>query len=352
MPKKVTHKTQNEQKNDALAGTGSSFINSEIKPNEYDLRSGNISQLNFEKLIEINSEWLRYFYVLCIEKNFTKATKVLNITPQTLSKAISGIENQLAIQLIEREKDKSFKGLTLSGNIFFEMSHKIIGNIFEIEDSFNLIKMNEPKGTIKLGWLSLTGGKLLAVSISKFLNKYPQIDFKVNYVSPKNLFRQIYDNKIDIGIYPENVINERLVCIAKLPVKYVIAGKPQEKKKWNEFSYISPNTSLSESGRVSSLGWPEEGFDRNIVMQSGSILLTVELCKRGIGVGFFPEILIRDELKNGELAVVADTPFPSEKMLYIYGKNNIFNSVILSDFIKQLKKDIKLLSEIKMVENE
>jgi DNA-binding transcriptional LysR family regulator len=300
-------------------------------------------QLNLEKIAEINAEWLRYFNVLCREGNFSKAANALNITPQTLSKAISGIESQLGIILIER--DKGFKGLTASGKVFLEMGRKIIGGLYEINQTFNRLKQEEPKGTIKLGWLSLTGGRLFAVSISKFLNRYPQIDFKVNYISPSKLFRQLYENKVDIGIYPENVVNERLVCIACLPVKYVIAGKPQPKKHWSELSYIIPNTSLSEGGMVASLMWPEEGFERKVVMQSGSILLTVEMCKRGVGAGFFPEILIRNELKKGELAVVADAPFPNEKALYIYGKNNIYNNIILADFIGQLQEDIKILTE-------
>ena len=36
---------------------------------------------------------------------------------------------------------------------------------------------------------------------------------------------------------------------------------------------------------------------------------------------------------------------------YIYGKNNIYNNPIHDDFIKQLKADIKLLTEAIMVTN-
>src|SRR5436305_8155554 len=79
---------------------------------------------DFEKLISINPEWLRYFYVLCKIKSYSEAASLLNITPQALSKAITGIENQLGLHLILRSRN--YKGLTQNGSIFFEKIKIII----------------------------------------------------------------------------------------------------------------------------------------------------------------------------------------------------------------------------------
>jgi DNA-binding transcriptional LysR family regulator len=315
-----------------------------IKPSfnlkEFNITEGIKNEIyhgDFEKLISINPEWLRYFYVLCQSSSFADASALLNITPQALSKAVTGIESQLGIQLIYRTR--TFKGLTENGKIFFEKIKVIIGNILEIHKTF-INDLTGPLGSIKAGWSSCAGEKVLTPSIIKFMINYPNVNIKAGYLSSNEIFRQLSENKIDIGIFTQKISSDNFHCISEIKLKYVIAGKPQPKKDWDQFSYINQCVSWDQSDSLPAEIWPEKDFKRSVISECSSLKVMLEMCKKGLGVCVLPEMLISKELKEGQLAVVSDIPFPYKSSLYITGKNNIYNNSALATFIKQLQENI------------
>jgi DNA-binding transcriptional LysR family regulator len=323
------------------------LIKKNINPNAGINIKDEVYTGNYEKLLLMNSEWLRYYYVLCRIKNFTIAAKFLNITQQALSKAISGIESHIGIKLIERYRNLNEP--TLKGTVFLEKISEVIENLIEINDSFNNLSLNNKYNrSIRLGWFSVTGEKLFARSIDKFLSQYPWIYFDVNFVYPDELLKSLSEKKLDIGISPEKITDKNFTCIGELKQKYVIAGKPQKKKKWDEFYYICPTTiTWDKVPAIHTEIWPESGFDRKVAMESSSIILSIEMCKRGVGVCAFNELSIREELNRGELAIVADIPFKHESSFYFIVNNDYIDNYFLSYFIEQLKEEISFSNKVR-----
>ena len=125
---------------------------------------------NIPKILNsVNTEWFRYFVILSELGNFQEAAKQLNITQQALSKAVSGIEKQLGVKLIERKKDfniaksslKLAAGSILNFSFYLEPASEgkysiiekykyTIKNVDDSIDNGTFISPIEPKPEIEL----------------------------------------------------------------------------------------------------------------------------------------------------------------------------------------------------------
>ena len=99
----------------------------------------------------------------------------------------------------------------------------------------NLYPNDNVSSSIRLGSFNVPGEKLFVRTIDRFLDKYPQVYFEAKLVTPDKLLKFLSDKKLDIGISNEKVDNNNFKCVGELKQKFVIAGKPQPKKNWEEF---------------------------------------------------------------------------------------------------------------------
>lgn len=87
----------------------------------------------------LNFNHLYYFYIAATEGSITKASKRLNLTPQTISGQVTQFEAQIGVALFDRKGKK----LLLS-----EMGHLIYTyaeDIFQLGDEINnVLKTREP----------------------------------------------------------------------------------------------------------------------------------------------------------------------------------------------------------------
>lgn len=87
----------------------------------------------------LNYNHLYYFYVVATEGSITKASKRLNLTPQTISGQITNFEAQIGVNLFER------KGKTLSLSEMGFLIYSYAEEIFQLGDEVkNILKRKQP----------------------------------------------------------------------------------------------------------------------------------------------------------------------------------------------------------------
>lgn len=122
----------------------------------------------------MNIRDLSLFQVIAKEKSLTKASKLLYMTPQGLSKVIKNLENELSCQLLVR----TAKGtrLTESGECLAKYADKITADYGELRNEILHIQQRN-HGVIDL--LSAYGILRLVTPecIQAFQKKYPEIEF-------------------------------------------------------------------------------------------------------------------------------------------------------------------------------
>lgn len=119
----------------------------------------------------INSEDLRFFYVIATHPSLTAAARNLDVTPPTVTQRLQGIEAKLSVKLVQRLA----RGIRLTeeGQLLLDKAKLILGEIDELQEL-----MNSKKKQI--------GGRLKVLAPLGFGN---------DYVAPLvGEFQRLHDN--------------------------------------------------------------------------------------------------------------------------------------------------------------
>lgn len=143
----------------------------------------------------LNYNHLYYFYIVAAQGSISKASKLLHLTPQTISGQISSFEIQIGVDLFDRKGKKLV--LSEMGQLIYSYAEEI----FQLGDEIkNVLKTQEPAH-----WLSFTVGvtgvipKVLAY---KLLNPVLQMDESIRLILKEGaqdaLLAELAINQLDL----------------------------------------------------------------------------------------------------------------------------------------------------------
>jgi DNA-binding transcriptional LysR family regulator len=290
-----------------------------------------------EQIRKISLESLRYYVVLAEMGSFSDAAKQLHITQQALSKAISAIEDQFGLRLIDRKKQ--FNGLTQAGSLFLEKAKVILHNLYDLDKFFTEFKSDTPNGSIIIAWASLWGKYVLPGLIKYLMQEYPGLYPKIHYLIPTEVEKWISAGEVELGLLGTLPQRKDLEFLVGPTFPYVIVGKPQPFKHWSELNYIGPRYLNQKEIYNSFRAWDDEKYKRKVIMEADSFEACLALCEEGIGAFFAPEIAVQESIKNGTLVKLADPPFNFSTTLYVVWNRNIHLSIAARAIINYLCKN-------------
>lgn len=150
---------------------------------------------------------LRYFLTVAKEQSFTKAAEQLHITQPTLSRQISGLEEELETVLFNRNG----RNITLTdeGLLLKRRALEIIDLEDKIVDEF---KENEDvaDGVITIGCVEFAAVETLAKIIEGYKRKYPMVQIALHTGTADNVLEMMNKGLIDIGLFLEPTNTENL----------------------------------------------------------------------------------------------------------------------------------------------
>jgi LysR family transcriptional repressor of citA len=310
-----------------------------------DLKENTDKTVDFLKEFSlINIEWIRYFIIFAEMGNIVKAAEFLNITPQALNKAITSIEEQMQLRLVKRKYH--IKSLTFTGYLFFKKSKTIMKDFFSINKSVNEFKTDSLAKSITLVYPLYN--ILLTEAVSQYsiriLQNFPDTFVSSYTVNFEDLEELIESGEADIGITTVKPVNINLDYKVFYKMNYVIVSKPAKKKKWNELEYIvnKPWKSTVKNLEI----WNDEKYPRKIKAEVDHLVLSVKLSEEGLGSILVIENLVRKKINEKKLCIIADTPEPYSRDLYIIWNKRNYNTHFLSKIIKLiLNTDLDALTE-------
>ncbi|MFT4926387.1 MAG: LysR family transcriptional activator of nhaA [Phenylobacterium sp.] len=146
-------------------------------------------------LTPLNYNHLYYFYAVATHGSITKASAVLNLTPQTVSGQITSFEGQIGVELFIR-KNKQFH-LSEMGQLIFGYAEEI----FQLGDELkNVLKTQQPAH-----WLTFTVGvtgvipKVLAYQLLNPVLKMPEsVRLICKEGDQDTLLAELAINKLDL----------------------------------------------------------------------------------------------------------------------------------------------------------
>lgn len=150
---------------------------------------------------------LRYFLTVAKEQSFTKAAEQLHITQPTLSRQISGLEEELETVLFNRNGRNitlTDEGLLLKRRALeiIDLEDKIVEEFKENEDVVD--------GVITIGCGEFAAVETLAKIIKGYKRKYPMVQIALHTGTADNVLEMMNKGLIDIGLFLEPTNTENL----------------------------------------------------------------------------------------------------------------------------------------------
>ncbi|WP_338450676.1 LysR family transcriptional regulator [Niallia oryzisoli] len=251
-------------------------------------------------------------FLMVVEKNsFSAAADALYISQPTISVRIQQLENELNCTLFDRENGKKTT-LTHVGKKVYPYFQKAVQLIEEVQD---VVKVEpEHLKEIKISCINHMGVEIMPELLKILYDCFPSYEFPIEIRSTEQLTEDISTGKVDIGFayhfekgsHPDlsviKIANEQniLVCAPDHPLTKLEKVTPSNLENERIIVYNSEFVTTKnieeflEKNRL-------KDYKKAEISNVGWLKMMV---RKGLGIAFLQEIIVREELKNGNLKKV------------------------------------------------
>lgn len=258
--------------------------------------------------MNVNFELLNTFYQVARVGNISKAANILYVSQPAITKSIKKLENLLGIKLFIR----NVKGvsLTYEGMFLFNYIQPHIDGLINSTNKLSSLK-NLDEGCINIGVGTSLTRMVLLPNVVKFNDKYPNIKIKIIHSVTSNLIKDLtygnldfilinlpYDTPKDLIIEPCMTIHDCFVASSEKFDKSLLS-KISFKELNNYPLILQQEKSNTRTFLDNILAKQKIKLTPNLELSS--ISLIKDFVKAGLGIGFLPKELIKEELSSGLL---------------------------------------------------
>ena len=281
---------------------------------------------------------LRYFYAVAKHGGFTKAANALRISQPSLSKMIKQIEEDQGIKLFDR--GTRHVRLTEVGKRYLESCETIFGE-FENLHRVSELHKNTVSGSVAFGASDNLCNHLLPSILKKFLEKYPQVEIKLNSGTAPSIKSEIASRKSDFGFFytpvEESGFDTRSVGFVEFVI--VVGGDLRRTKTLQGLGYIGSRTGDYAKPYPALKMLHSIGIEPKVLLETNNQESQKKLALQGLGYAVLPLFMVKDELKDHSLVRVHSTKKLGTDLLFVKKKNrelpmpgDLLSQFILRDF--------------------
>ena len=242
--------------------------------------------------------------------SFAKAAEDLGYATSTITAQIHQLEDEIGTPLFERVGKKNV--LTAAGRglvPYAEQMMQLEQQIAYLGDPVQLAL----HGTLRIGIVESILHSMLLDVLGEYRRRFPQISVAIVTAVSADLFTMLKRGEIDLAFTMGHSL-QRADCILACshPEETVFAASPDHplaKEKQltlsqvldHEILSIGDNTFLQQEVYKMAA---ECGKSVQSHIQTESSLTLMELAKRGAGITFLPEYVVRSAVKEGSLCIL------------------------------------------------
>jgi len=140
---------------------------------------------------------LRIFVATQNKGSLSAAGRSLSLSPATISRRISALEEELGVQLVDRTS-RNLK-VTEAGQAFLERAEAVLEAMAEAEEAARNTRQR-PEGRLRVHSRTQIGLRVIAPLLARFAQRYPDIQLEIELSEhPVNLVEQDFDVDIRTG---------------------------------------------------------------------------------------------------------------------------------------------------------
>lgn len=292
----------------------------------------------------MNLQQLQYFKVISQTKNFTIASNILSITQPALSKAISKLEEELDVQLFERE-GRNIK-ITKYGEVFLKYAESALDDIEKGIEKIHDMKTNNDN-IISIASTYCIGATFIPFLISNFINSHIQTRFNFNNQSTEEIFKDLKYERVDLGFFDsiekidkyseiETILVKKEEYVLIVPKNHHLANREEvELKELKDEYFIAYNDRNNEK----KISYSELiGYTPKIAVEPTEATMLASLVAAGAGIAI---ILNTPMINTNKLSIIKIKDYIGRKNIYMGWNRNSYYSKTIEEFKKYVIKDLK-----------
>lgn len=293
-----------------------------------------------KKMNNLNYHHLYYFWTVCHEGGFTKASQKLRISQSAISEQVNRLEDSLGQKLIERTT-RSFQ-LTENGNVALQYAEMIFGAGQELVD-FMQHRPRKGKQLIRVGALGSLSRNLQARFLTPILNR-KDVRFSLSVGDFKPLIRLLRDHQVDVILTTrpanENEAGELYTHLLMQSPLCIVSRTKMMKPKLdsilrNEQVFL-PSTNLESRAEFDHFV-ESHGFTVELAGEVDDIALLRLLALSGKGVVVIPQMGVINDIESKSLFVIHEFKNIRQKY-YAITRQKKFPNTLIAELVKNLQE--------------
>lgn len=232
--------------------------------------------------------------------SFSKAAKILDVPPATLSRRISALEQELKIRLFHRTT--RIVTLTTEGKVYFEKSSKILEQTAIAYEELRSLN-TEVAGPVKFSAPPDFAVMYIAPIVAEFNVLYPRVMFDIHLSSDRvDLFSGGYDFAVRIGKLPDSSLISKPAGKVQGQLyassRYLeLNGTPEKIKDLAQHKMLSL-TGIKQLSLLNSNTQEMEKIEFNPAMTSNNMTMLQTLVEKNTGIALLPKMCANLGLRN------------------------------------------------------
>lgn len=280
---------------------------------------------------------LEYIVALNEYKSFSKAAKFCCVTQPSLSMQIQKLEEELNLIIFNR-KIKPIKPTT-EGLQIINAARKII----QEKKSIQIFAQGYHKdviGEVSIGIIPTIAPYLIPKFLSSFQNKFPNLKLNIFETTTENIYNNINEGKLDIGILVP-ITNQEMSCIPLFFEELFLFSNVLLKNGEIDQNIIPDKLWILEEGHCLSNQIAsicnlrnKSSLESQVIYKTGSLETMLRLAENGMGQTIIPHMLV-DYVSESVKKKIFKIPFntPVREIALIYSEN--YNRKGVIDALKE-----------------
>lgn len=232
---------------------------------------------------------IRYFCTIVKSGSLVEASQLLGISQPALSKAVKSLEQELGNKLLI----PSGRGIAITDQ-GLRLAEEAIPLLEKIEELRSINSTEKSSKILSIATFEVFSTYFLGDVLSKNFTSHSST---VLELIPGIMEDAILRGEADIGISYLPVPHKDLDILKVTSVEMGIYGNKRFVNDHVDFlslPFVSPVSPISGApSKTKGLdGWPDHIQPRNIKYRVGMMETALDLCRRGVSVGYFPSFVI------------------------------------------------------------
>ena len=137
------------------------------------------------------------FCEVCARRSFSAAARVLSVSQPTVSAAVSQIEKDLGVELLDRSSRPL--GVTPAGQIYETGCRSLLRQIAELEENVRAAG-DRLAGTIRVAAIYSVGLLEIRTLVAEFEASHPDVHVEIEYCHPDEVYERLRTGRTELGL--------------------------------------------------------------------------------------------------------------------------------------------------------